>query len=102
MVRRDGSLIHCRDRPGNRFPSNTNSLEQEHREASHGRYIAGAMNRSDGMRDEEDGIYYDILRLPDGGATRKSVRACVFAIIVVSFPNRCRFPVRPHPLLDSV
>lgn len=59
------------------------------------------MSRSDGMWDEEDGFYHDILRLPDGSATRKFVPACVFAIIVVSFPNRCRFPVRQQTLLDS-
>ncbi len=31
-------------------------------------YIAAAMNGSgsDGMWDEEDGFYYDLLRLPDG------------------------------------
>ena len=42
-------------------------------------YIAAAMNRSgpDGMWDEEDGFYYDILRLPDGRATRLKVRSLV-------------------------
>jgi hypothetical protein len=42
-------------------------------------YIAAAMNRSgpDGMWDEEDGFYYDILRLPDGTATRLKVRSMV-------------------------
>ena len=35
-------------------------------------YIAAAMNKPgpDGMWDEEDGFYYDLLRLPDGSATR--------------------------------
>ena len=35
-------------------------------------YIAAAMNHpgTDGMWDEEDGFYYDLLRLPDGSATR--------------------------------
>jgi hypothetical protein len=35
-------------------------------------FIAAAMNRpgQDGMWDEEDGFYYDLLRRPDGGATR--------------------------------
>jgi hypothetical protein len=34
--------------------------------------IARAMNGigPDGMWDEEDGFYYDVLRLPDGNATR--------------------------------
>lgn len=42
-------------------------------------YIAAAMNRpgQDGMWDEEDGFYYDILRLPDGTATRLKVRSMV-------------------------
>jgi hypothetical protein len=40
-------------------------------------YIARAMNRSDGMWDEGDGFYYDILRLPDGSATRLKVRSMV-------------------------
>jgi hypothetical protein len=42
-------------------------------------YIAAAMNRpgSDGMWDEEDGFYYDLLRLPDGSATRLKVRSLV-------------------------
>ncbi|HUL72312.1 MAG TPA: hypothetical protein VLT86_04380 [Vicinamibacterales bacterium] len=42
-------------------------------------YIAAAMNQpgSDGMWDEEDGFYYDLLRLPDGGAMRLKVRSMV-------------------------
>jgi hypothetical protein len=42
-------------------------------------WIASAMNRpgSDGMWDEEDGFYYDILRLPDGSAKRLKVRSMV-------------------------
>ena len=42
-------------------------------------YIARAMNRPgpDGMWDEEDGFYYDLLRLPDGSATRLKVRSMV-------------------------
>jgi len=47
--------------------------------AEHFYYIAAAMNRpgQDGMWDEEDGFYYDILRLPDGSATRLKVRSMV-------------------------
>ena len=39
--------------------------------AEHFYYISLAMNRpgADGMWDEEDGFYYDLLRLPDGSAT---------------------------------
>jgi hypothetical protein len=41
--------------------------------------IAHAMNQvgADGMWDEEDGFYYDVLRLPDGGAKRLKVRSMV-------------------------
>jgi len=47
--------------------------------AEHFYYIARGMNRpgQDGMWDEEDGFYYDLLRLPDGGATRLKVRSMV-------------------------
>jgi hypothetical protein len=47
--------------------------------AEHFYYIASAMNRSghDGMWDEEDGFYYDLLRLPDGGSQRLKVRSMV-------------------------
>jgi len=47
--------------------------------AEHFHYIAAAMNHSgsDGMWDEEDGFYYDLLRLPDGSATRLKVRSMV-------------------------
>jgi hypothetical protein len=42
-------------------------------------YIAAAMNKPgrDGMWDEEDGFYYDLLRLPDGTSTRLKVRSMV-------------------------
>ncbi len=42
-------------------------------------WIAHAMNQvgPDGMWDEEDGFYYDVLRLPDGSATRLKVRSMV-------------------------
>ena len=42
-------------------------------------YIAQGMNRpgTDGMWDEEDGFYYDLLQLPDGSATRLKVRSMV-------------------------
>ena len=47
--------------------------------AEHFYYIAVAMNRpgEEGMWDEEDGFYYDLLRLPDGSATRLKVRSMV-------------------------
>ncbi len=47
--------------------------------AEHFCYIAAAMNKpgEDSMWDEEDGFYYDLLRLPDGSATRLKVRSMV-------------------------
>jgi hypothetical protein len=41
--------------------------------------IANALNRigEGGMWDEEDGFYYDVLRMPDGYATRLKVRSLV-------------------------
>ncbi len=47
--------------------------------AEHFYYIASAMNQpgGDGMWDEEDGFYYDLLRLPDGSAQRLKVRSMV-------------------------
>jgi hypothetical protein len=47
--------------------------------AEHFCYIAAAMNKpgQDSMWDEEDGFYYDLLRLPDGSATRLKVRSMV-------------------------
>jgi hypothetical protein len=47
----------------------------------HTLYIAGAMDRlgerRDEMWDEEDGFFYDVLRLPDGSSTRLKVRSIV-------------------------
>jgi hypothetical protein len=42
-------------------------------------FIASSMNRAgdEGMWDEEDGFYYDLLRLPDGSAHRLKVRSLV-------------------------
>ena len=47
--------------------------------ADHFLLVAHAMNQTakDGMWDEEDGFYYDVLRLPDGSATRLKVRSMV-------------------------
>ena len=40
-------------------------------------WIAHAVNQTSGMWDEEDGFYYDVLRMPDGSATRLKVRSLV-------------------------
>ena len=47
--------------------------------AEHFLWIARSINITgpDGMWDEEDGFYYDVLRLPDGRATRLKVRSMV-------------------------
>jgi len=47
--------------------------------AEHFYYIAAGMNRpgTDGMWDEEDGFYYDLLCLPDGTSQRLKVRSMV-------------------------
>ncbi len=47
--------------------------------AEHFLWIANAINKvgEEGMWDEEDGFYYDILRLPNGESTRLKVRSIV-------------------------
>ena len=67
--------------------------------AEHFYYIAAAMNKpgQNGMWDEEDGFYYDLLRLPDGTATRLKVRSMVgllplCATTVIEASTRARIP----------
>jgi hypothetical protein len=62
-------------------------------------WIARAMNAAgpDGMWDEEDGFYYDVLRLPDGSANRLKVRSIVgllpvCAVTVIEPWQRDRVP----------
>jgi hypothetical protein len=62
-------------------------------------WIAAAMNRAgdDGMWDEEDGFYYDVLRRPDGGTARLKVRSLVgllplCATTVVEAGQRAKVP----------
>ena len=47
--------------------------------AEHFLWISAALNKPghDGMWDEEDGFYYDVLQLPDGRAERLKVRSLV-------------------------
>ncbi len=77
--------------------------------AEHFFYIASGMNRSgqDGMWDEEDGFYYDILRLPDGSATRLKVRSMVgllplCATTVVEKWQRERVPLAVAAIQDRL
>ena len=67
--------------------------------AEHFYFIASAMNKpgSHGMWDEADGFYYDLLRLPDGTATRLKVRSLVgllplCATTIVEASTRDRIP----------
>ena len=75
--------------------------------ADHLLWIANAMNRSGptGMWDEEDGFYYDVLRLPDGSARRLKVRSMVgllpmCAVTVIEPWQRERVP-RAHQILSD-
>ena len=83
----------------------------------HFAWIAGAMDRvgehHDEMWDEQDGFYYDVLRFPDGSATRLKVRSMVglLPLCAVSlysrdvlerlprFVERVRWFNRKHPEL---
>ncbi|MGE3500103.1 MAG: glucosidase, partial [Candidatus Binatia bacterium] len=67
--------------------------------AEHFLWIARAMNHAghDGMWDEEDGFYYDLLRFPDGRASRLKVRSMVgllplCAVTVIEEWQRQRVP----------
>jgi hypothetical protein len=69
--------------------------------AEHFLWIAGSMDRvgqtPDELWDEEDGFFYDVLRLPDGHATRIKIRSMVgllplAATTVISGEDMARFP----------
>jgi hypothetical protein len=67
--------------------------------AEHFLWIAAAINRAgdQGLWDEEDGFYYDTLRLPDGRASRMKVRSVVgllplCAIAIVEKAHRDKLP----------
>jgi len=70
-----------------------------HKFLEHFLWIASGMNRQGqgGMWDEEDGFYYDLLRLPDGSASRLKVRSMVgllplCAATVIEEGQRARIP----------
>jgi hypothetical protein len=67
-------------------------------------YIAGAMNRpgQDGMWDEEDGFYYDLLRLPDGSSTRLKVRSMVGLLPLCASTVFESEAVTKHPRLTEL
>jgi Glycosyl hydrolase family 63 C-terminal domain len=71
--------------------------------------IARAINGigPDGMWDEEDGFYYDVLRLPDGTATRLKVRSMVgllplCAATAVDRRQREQVPQLTAQMLDRI
>ena len=77
--------------------------------ADHFLLVAHAMNQvgDGGMWDEEDGFYYDVLRLPNGSATRLKVRSMVgllpiCATTVVEPWQRERVPMVAEVLRDRL
>jgi hypothetical protein len=95
-------------------------VEQAQTYLEHFAWIAVAVNRTSGkaeaMWDEEDGFFYDLLRLPDGSATRMRVRSMVgllplAAATVIGPEVTARHPellagarelIARHPSLTSV
>src|SRR5204863_7735937 len=77
--------------------------------AEHFLWIGSAINRDGdaGLWDEEDGFYYDLLRTPDGRATRLKVRSMVgllplCATTVIEPWQRERVPVATAAWLARV
>ena len=77
--------------------------------ADHLLWISRAMNQvgPDGMWDEQDGFYYDVLRLPDGRAQRLKVRSMVgllpiCAVTVVEPWQRERVPRASRRLYERL
>ena len=67
------------------------------------------MNRvgPEGMWDEEDGFYYDVLRTPDGKSTRLKVRSMVgllplCAISIIEPWQRERVPIDSGAFLGAI
>ncbi|MFE2428174.1 glucosidase [Streptomyces sp. NPDC059373] len=95
-------------------------VEQAQTLFEHFAWIATAMNRigaeNDSLWDEEDGFFYDSLRLPDGSATRLKVRSLVgliplAATSVVGGWADLRFPelaagarefIERHPAVEAI
>ncbi len=80
---------------------NSNYRELALKFMEHFMWIATAMDRigehEDEMWDEEDGFFYDVLRLPDGSARRLKVRSLVgllplCAATIIETEVRTRFP----------
>jgi hypothetical protein len=76
--------------------------------SQHFQFIAAAMNKkgADGMWDEEDGFYYDLLRLPDGRAERLKVRSLVgllplCATSIIEKEQRDRVPAAMEAIKEN-
>ena len=80
-----------------------------HKFIEHFLWIASGMNRAgdDSMWDEEDGFYYDLLRLPDGSARRLKVRSMVgllplCATTIIEEKDRDRMPHVTEALIGQL
>jgi hypothetical protein len=69
--------------------------------AEHFLWIRAAMQREgpEGMWDDEDGFYYDVMRLPDGTATRLKVRSMVGLLPLAAATVFTGETVERHPNL---
>jgi hypothetical protein len=80
-------------------------LDLARRLARHFLYIAAAMDRlgdrNDELWDEEDGFFYDVLRLPDGSATRLKVRSMVGLLPLCAVKVLDRETLERHPAFLS-
>ncbi len=78
-------------------------VEQAQTLLEHFAWIAIATNHigagHDSLWDEEDGFYYDVLRLPDGTATRLKVRSMVGLIPLAATTVVSREDAEKHPQL---
>ena len=71
--------------------------------ADHFLWIAQAINRAggDGMWDEEDGFYYDVLRLPDNRTARLKVRSIVGILPLCATDGHGSLAARAHAPVDG-
>src|SRR5262249_20508120 len=67
-------------------------------------WIAGAINThgDDGMWDEEDGFYYDVLQLPDGTSHRLKVRSLVGLLPLCATSTFERWQLQRVPALAAI
>ena len=103
--RLDGAVLpeHARDRrrTGAARPGLRGAGEQIRQALSVDR-LGNECGRSGGMWDEEDGFYYDVLRLPDGSSTRLKVRSMVGLLPLCAITVIEKLAARPDAELTSV